>query len=202
MIDAVIFDFGNVLSSFDVEIFVRDIAERTGIPRDDLALALKRLTPTIVQYESGLISSDEFFERVSHQAGITLSRSDFREAYCGIFDTIPENLDLVRHLHSRYRLGLLSNTNEWHFGCAIQPLEIFPLFDAVSLSFEVKAMKPAEPPYRDVLAKLRLPAARCVYIDDVAENVETGRDLGMRAIHYTSHEALCTALAGYGIQTA
>jgi putative hydrolase of the HAD superfamily len=200
MIDAVIFDFGNVLCTFDVEIFVRDIARRTGAPADHLARAFKRSTPLIIQYETGLISSDQFFKQVSHQVGITLSRSDFRKAYCSIFNAIPETLELVKHLHPHYKLGLLSNTNEWHFACAIQTLDIFPLFEAVSLSFEVKAMKPAHPPYRDVLEKLRLPAERCVYIDDVPQNVETATGLGMRAIQYTSHRALCSTLEEYGVR--
>jgi len=200
MIEAVIFDFGNVLCTFDVGIFVRDIARRTGTPRDVLVLALKRATPLVVQYETGLISSDQFFEQVSRHAGITLSRTDFRDAYCSIFDPIPETLKLVRTLEARYRLGLLSNTNEWHYACAIQPLEVFPLFEAVSLSFKVKAMKPAEPMYHDMLARLRVPAERCVYIDDVRDNVETGSRLGMRAIHYTSHETLCSSLEECGIR--
>ncbi|MGB2960568.1 MAG: HAD family phosphatase [Bacteroidota bacterium] len=200
MIEVVIFDFGNVLCTFDVDIFVQDIARRAGTPPDHLVLALKRATPLVVQYETGLISTDQFFEQISHHAGITLSRTDFRDAYCSIFDPIPETLKLVKRLEPRYRLGLLSNTNQWHYACAIQPVEVFPLFEAVSLSFEVKAMKPAEPMYHDMLAKLQVPAERCVYIDDVRDNVETGLGIGMRAIHYTSHEALCSSLEECGVR--
>ena len=200
MIKAVIVDFGNVLCTFDVDIFVQDIARRTRISPDRLVQAIKESTPIIIQYESGQISSDEFFERITDHAGITLSRSEFREAYCGIFDPIPETFTLIKHLKSRYKLGLLSNTNEWHYACAIQPLEVFPLFDAVSLSFEVKAMKPAEPMYYDILSKLDCTPDQCVYIDDVKDNVETGARLGMKAVHYTSHDVLCSALQEYGVQ--
>jgi len=200
MIDAVIFDFGNVLCTFDIDIFIRDIARRTGTPPDRLASSLKRSTPLIVAYETGLMSSDEFFERVTHQAGITLSRSAFREAYCSIFDPIPETFELVKGLHPHYSLGLLSNTNEWHYACAIRTMEVFPLFEAVSLSFVVKALKPAQPMYHDILTKLHVPAERCVYIDDVRDNVETGAGLGMHAILYTSHEALCAALEECGVR--
>ena len=92
-------------------------------------------------------------------------------AFNGMFSPIEPTLALIRRLKGRYRLGLLSNTNEWHFRGHIATVPVFPLFDTVTLSYEVREMKPGERIYRDALGKLGLPPESCVFIDDIEENV-------------------------------
>ena len=198
---AVVFDFGNVICSFDVGRFIQNIASATGKPPEELREAIRHSIPLIRDFESGRVSSEEFIAAMNRAAGVQLAAEDFRRAYCEIFTPIPETLQLIRTLKGRYRLGLLSNTNAVHFECAIRPVEVFPLFDTVTLSFEVKAMKPARDIYEDALTKLGLPAEECVYIDDLKENIEAATRLGFRAIHYTSHERLLEDLRRAGIRT-
>jgi len=155
-----------------------------------------------VEYETGLVSSDQFFEKLCGLAGIRVSREDFIHAYIGIFTPIEETFKVVRALKPTHKLGLLSNTNEWHYLHCIRPLEIFPLFDAVTLSFQVKAMKPAPAIFEDMLQKLQLPPERCAYIDDLQENVTAAAHLGLHAIHYTGAAQLHAALHDLGILAA
>jgi putative hydrolase of the HAD superfamily len=108
-------------------------------------------------------------------------------------------LELIGKLKPRYKLGLLSNTSEWHFQHAIKTVDVFPLFDAVTLSFEVKAMKPADKIYQDILTKLALPPEECIYIDDIPENIEAATRQGMHAIRYTSHDQLIIDLHRAGV---
>jgi putative hydrolase of the HAD superfamily len=149
-----------------------------------------------------LVSSDQFFERLCTLAGIRVSREDFIHAYIGIFTPIGETFEVVRALKPTHKLGLLSNTNEWHYLHCIRSLDIFPLFDAVTLSFEVKAMKPAPAIYADMLQKLQLPPEKCAYIDDMQENVTAAGHLGLHAIHYTGPAQLRTALHHLGVLAA
>ena len=151
------------------------------------------------RYETGLMTSREFYTSVSRVASLTMSEAEFARAYTDIFVPIPATFALVKGLKRLYRLGLLSNTNEWHFEFGIKPVGIFPLFDAVTLSYEVRAMKPDRRIYDDMLAKLDLPAGACVYIDDIAENVAAAGALGMHGIHYTTHERLIEDLAKAGV---
>jgi FMN phosphatase YigB (HAD superfamily) len=60
-------------------------------------------------------------------------------------------------------------------------------------------MKPSERIYRDALAKLRLAPAACIYIDDIVEYVEKAETLGLKVIHYTSHEKLVSSLSALGV---
>jgi putative hydrolase of the HAD superfamily len=152
------------------------------------------------RYETGLMTSREFYASVCRIASLTMPEREFVGAWTDIFTPKPATLELVKLLKKRYRLGLLSNTNEWHFEFGIKPVGIFPLFDAVTLSFEVRAMKPDRRIYDDMLAKLNLPAGACVYIDDIAENVDAAAALGMRGIRYTTHEKLIEDLAKAGVE--
>ncbi len=195
---AVLFDFGGVISTFDVGIFLRRIAPRSEkSPMEIGALIYGSRLPVL--YESGRISSAEFFARLAELCGLRMPEEEFVRAFTGIFTPVEPTLDLIRRLKGRYRLGLLSNTNEWHFRGHIETIPVFPLFDAVTLSFEVKEMKPGERIYRDALGKLGLPPEACVFIDDIEENVAAARRLSMRGIRYEGHERLVADLAGLSV---
>ncbi|HEX7572480.1 MAG TPA: HAD family phosphatase [Bacteroidota bacterium] len=199
-IQAVIFDFGRVISDFDIGKFVARAAHFSTLSAAGLKETMAQSMQMADRYETGLMTSREFYSNVCRIASLTMSEQEFVRAYTDIFTPKPLTLALVRQLKGRYRLGLLSNTSEWHFEFGIKPVAIFPLFDAVTLSFEVHAMKPDRRIYDDMLAKLALPAEACVYIDDIAENVAAGRALGMHGIHYTTHERLIEDLATAGVE--
>jgi putative hydrolase of the HAD superfamily len=143
-----------------------------------------------IAYETGQLTSDQFFEQLTEMAGIRISRQEFIDSYTAIFTRIDSTATLIRQLKPHYRLGLLSNTNEWHYEHNIKTVDVFPLFDAVSLSFEVCAMKPAPAIYEDMLRKIGSEANACLYIDDIPEYVEAAKQLGMHAIQHTGHDAL------------
>ena len=190
MIRAVIFDFGNVICRFDIRLFLQRVSDFTGTSISTLTDILHQSSDLGRQYETGLITTDQFYNTLSGQYGYSVPMDAFVRAYTDIFTPIPSTLELIRHLKPHYKLGLLSNTNELHFVHAIQKVDVFPLFDAVTVSFQVKAMKPADAIYQDSLARLHMAAGECVYIDDVKENVGAAAHLGMHAIQFTTPEDL------------
>jgi epoxide hydrolase-like predicted phosphatase len=196
---AVIFDFGMVISTFDVDRFLRNLTPYTGKSILELRHVLAAVKGIVVEYETGRLSTEEFIDRVFAATDLPLTRDQFRIAYNDIFTPITSTHDLIRRLKPSYRLGLLSNTSEWHFEHAIKTVDVFRLFDAVTLSFEVKALKPAATIYQDMLSKLGVPAKECVYIDDIQENVEAARDLGMHALRYTGYDRLVADLRAAGV---
>lgn len=198
-IQAVVFDFGRVICDFDINLFVqraapyslKTSAELQDLMRDSLSLAAR--------HETGQLSSEEFYREICRIAKLTMTKEQFVRAYTEIFTPIPTTFELLRRLKGRYRLALLSNTGELHFQFSIRTVEIFGLFEAVTLSYEVGAMKPDRRIYEDVLKKLALPATACVYIDDIPEYVEAGRALGFRAIRYTTSDQLSRDLRRCGV---
>jgi glucose-1-phosphatase len=199
-INAFIFDFGNVVCSFDIRLFYLRAQPYSSLPPDDLHAALKSSHGIMRDYETGLLTSEEFFARICTACRLTVSQKEFVAAYTQIFEPIPSTYELIRRLKPRYKLGLLSNTNEWHFEHGIKPVEVFPLFDTVTLSYEVKAMKPAEKIYRDALGKLGVPPAECVYIDDLEENVLAAQELGMQGFLFRTGEELRSSLKRLGVE--
>jgi putative hydrolase of the HAD superfamily len=198
-IRAIIFDFGMVISTFDVDQFLRNLTPYTGKSIIELRHVLAAVKGIVVEYETGQLTTEEFVSQVFATTNLPLTRDQFRIAYNDIFTPITSTHDLIRRLKPTYRLGLLSNTSEWHFEHAIRTVEVFPLFDAVTLSFEVKALKPAPTIYHDMLAKLGVPAEECIYIDDIQENVEAAQSLGMYAIRYTGYDRLVADLQTAGV---
>ncbi len=200
MIKAIIFDYGNVISRVDHSVFLKRIASLSSHPPDALRKMASSQPELLIDYESGRITSPEFYRRAAEKYRLNNSESDFRAAFIDIFERIQPTIQLIRKLKPHYKIALLSNTNEWHFEAEIKSVEVFPLFDTVTTSFEVGAMKPDEQIYRDALRKLSLPAESCVYIDDIQEYVDAARRIGMNAVQYTNPAELLRSLESAGVE--
>jgi FMN phosphatase YigB (HAD superfamily) len=198
VIRGIIFDFGNVICSFDVNRFLEKVNRWSGIPVETLR---DRVYGSELHslYERGTISSEGFRERVARATGVSVPVEVFEEGFADIFTPLNDTQALILALKPRYRLGLLSNTNECHYRRHIRRVPVFPLFDTVTVSFEVGALKPEPPIYRDALRKLRLPPESCVFIDDIARYVDGARALGIHGIRYTGHADLLRELSGLGV---
>jgi putative hydrolase of the HAD superfamily len=199
MIQAVIYDFGNVVCSFRIMTFFENLARRSTCTVQTLQGLMPEISHLAIEYESGRMTSQQFFADFAALAGFSMPEEEFIASYTSIFTPISGTFDAIRRLAGRYRLGLLSNTNEWHFEHSIRHVEVFPLFNAVTLSYEVGAMKPAPAIYADMLAKLGLPADACVYFDDIQENVDAGIRAGMQARLFTTAEAMQADLSALGV---
>lgn len=198
MIRGVIFDFGNVICSFDVGKFLARLNAWSGLPVETLREKVYG-SGLHSRYERGDVTSEGFRRIVEETTGAGVPSEEFARGFTDIFSPIESTRALIRGLKGKYRLGLLSNTNEIHFRRFIRNEPVFPLFDAVTLSYEVGALKPDPAIYRDALGKLSLPPEECVFIDDVEEYAEGARAVGIRGIRFTGGERLLADLAGLGI---
>jgi len=198
MIKAVVFDFGNVICKFDNDVFLRSLRPHTEKSFGELKDAIYA-SDLPRRYETGLVSSEEFFREAARKGNLSVSMGEFFRAFTEIFTPIPSTFALIRELKSRYRVGLLSNTNEWHYEHYFKSVEVFPLFDSVTLSFDVKEMKPGAGIYRDALGKLDVPPEECVFIDDIEAYTEGARRVGMNGIRYVSHDSLVESLRALGV---
>lgn len=200
MIKGVIFDYGNVIARVDNTIFLRRLAERSPLSATELEHIIYHTPDISREFESGRITSQQFYEQVTQLGKVSMSEPEFKIAFTDIFQRIPGTLSLIRYLKPRYKVGLLSNTNPLDYEAEIAAVEVFPLFDAVTVSFEAGIMKPDPRIYADATGKLGLSPAECVYIDDIPAYVEGATKCGLAAIHYTSHAALLDDLNSLGVR--
>jgi putative hydrolase of the HAD superfamily len=198
MIKAIIFDFGNVICTFDNGKFIKRISAFTNKTPHELEKLIYINSDLPKKYETGLISSDEFIDKITSLCELKIEKEEFAKAFTEIFNPIRETFDLIKKLKPSYKLGLLSNTSELDFQRVIRPMEIFNLFDAVSLSYEVGAMKPAKEIFINMLKKLNLSASECVYIDDIKDYVDAAIARGLKGIRFTSSENLLESLKEIG----
>jgi putative hydrolase of the HAD superfamily len=121
-------------------------------------------------------------------------------AWKDIFWPNPDICNLIPKLKGRYRLQLGSNTNRLHAGQFLaQFADVFAYFDAVTLSHEVGFRKPRQEFYADCHQKSGCAAQECLFIDDLAANVEAAKTYGFQVIQYTGEGSLRKPLAAHGV---
>ncbi len=98
------------------------------------------------------------------------------------------------------RTCLLSNS----WGSDGYPREILPeLFDAVVISAEVGMRKPEERIFQHAIGLIGLVPGECVFIDDMAANVQAAQALGMRGLLHSEPGATVAELAAlFGLPLA
>ncbi len=196
--EAVIFDFGNVLYRFDRKRFVEHLEKLTGKPGAAIYRAIYE-SDLPRRFEVGEMNSREFYEAACRVAEIEVEYDRFIECFCSMFFPVEGMKTLVENLAKRYRLGLLSNTNEIHFEHFISKREFFPLFQAVTLSYQVGVMKPDRKIYEDVIGKLGLPPGACVFVDDVDDNVRGAEEVGLVGVLFRDKDLLVEDLMRLGV---
>jgi epoxide hydrolase-like predicted phosphatase len=79
------------------------------------------------------------------------------------------------------RTGLISNS--WGAG-RYDRAQLKQLFDAVVISAEEGLRKPNPEIYELGASRVGLPAADCVFVDDLPGNLKPARELGMATVHH------------------
>jgi FMN phosphatase YigB (HAD superfamily) len=207
------FDLGKVIVEFSHQRMCAQMAEVAGITPEAVWDALFGKTDdlaALVRYETGQISTDEFFDHFCAAAGVTPDRKRLADAVCDIFAPIEPMWELVRRLAAAgNRMAILSNTNsvQWDYITDGR----FPVvamgspasaFDWAILSFEARAMKPEAAIYEAAIARAGVNADEVFFTDDREENVAGARAVGIDAVLFTGAEDLERALRERGVAGA
>jgi FMN phosphatase YigB (HAD superfamily) len=194
-----LFDLGKVLIPFDFARAYGKMAVLSGLSAEEIRRRLSS-SDLFRLFETGGIEPLSFANSVGTLVGYECEFDCFCEIWSSIFSPeplIPE--DFIASLSSRYPLFLVSNTNAIHFEMLRKSFSPLRWFKGYVLSYEVGAMKPAPEFYAAALKLANSPAEECVFIDDLAENVEGARLAGMDAIQFTGFAALKAELSARAI---
>lgn len=180
MIKALIFDFGNVFLNLDLEKAMQDIFKLLEIKTfSDELLAFNYL------YEQGLISTEEFLEFYQDNFP-KLSEEDVIHLWNSILKDFPvHRLQFIQNLASekKYKLILLSNTNELHINWVKDNIPCYETFkncfDGFYLSHKIGLRKPDKAVFEFILNKNQLLANECLFIDDSKEHILAASQLGI-----------------------
>ncbi|CAM4167540.1 HAD family hydrolase [Gillisia limnaea] len=178
MIKTIIFDFGDIFVNLDKAATFRELEK----------FAIKKLPEVItrknLEYEKGLISSEEFLNSYKNEFG--LEHGSITNSWNAILIDFPEyRFNFIKKLseEKEYQLILLSNTNEIHIEWIIKNVPFFEkfktCFDAFYLSHEINLRKPDINIYEFVLKTHNLNPEDCLFIDDTKENTEAASAMGI-----------------------
>jgi glucose-1-phosphatase len=186
----IIFDWGGVITDLHWDAMIKAF-KKIGFSIDTEPGVLNDL---FIPFETGMISSDEFRNKIRKYANAPLSNAVIDEAWNSILGKLPqERWNILEKAHNRYRTFLLSNTNVIHQQYYFNVLKdtygtsgFSHLFEKVYFSFVLHMRKPNSDIFQYVLNDAGIECSETIFIDDFEENIETARRIGFQTIHLTS----------------
>jgi len=193
MFEAVIWDFGGVLTTSPFEAFARFEMER-GLPADIIRRtnALNHLENAWAKFERAEVdidTFDELFAAESRALGAEVRGRDVLPLLAG--DLRPEMVDALKAIKARLKTGCITNNLPAnaigsHGGRMLYIAEVMALFDHVIESAKMGLRKPDPRIYRMMTEALEVEPSRCIYLDDLGVNLKPAREMGMTTIKVTS----------------
>ncbi|HSY55702.1 MAG TPA: HAD-IA family hydrolase [Bradyrhizobium sp.] len=189
MIEAVIWDFGGVLTSSPFEAFARFETER-GLPADiirrtNAANHLENAWAKFERAEVDIETFDQLFAAESLALGAEVRGRDVLPLLAG--DLRPEMVEALRRIKSRFKTGCITNNLPANAigsasGRTLYIAEVMALFDHIIESATIGLRKPDPQIYHMMVDALAVDPKHCVYLDDVGVNLKPAREMGMTTI--------------------
>jgi putative hydrolase of the HAD superfamily len=188
-IDAVLFDYGQVLSGPpDATAWARMRAV-TGLGEDALH---KGYWAFRHEYDRGALAGRAYWHEVASHAGVAFNAEQVAallNADIALWTQL--NVPMVgwaaRLQGAGVRTGILSNIGDAIAEGIRGRLPWLAGFDHCTWSYALRMAKPEEAIYIATAEALKTPPAKILFIDDKEENIAAAESVGMRAIHYTCH---------------
>jgi len=193
MVEAVIFDFGGVMTSSPFEAFARFERER-GLPVDIIRRtnAANHLENAWARFERAEVDIDTFdalFAAESRALGAEVRGREILPLLAG--DLRPEMVEALTRIKARMRTGCITNNLPAnaigsHSGRTLYVKEVMVLFDHVIESAKIGLRKPDPRIYAMMTEALGVAPENCVYLDDLGVNLKPAREMGMATIKVAS----------------
>jgi len=193
MIEAVIWDFGGVLTSSPFEAFARFEAER-GLPADiirrtNAANHLENAWARFERAEVDIEAFDKLFAMESLALGAEVRGRDVLPLLAG--DLRPEMVEALRRTRAKLKTGCITNNLPANAigsagGRTLYITEVMALFDHVIESAKLGLRKPDPRIYRMMVEAIGVDPKHCVYLDDLGVNLKPAREMGMTTIKVVS----------------
>jgi putative hydrolase of the HAD superfamily len=190
---ALVFDLGKVIVDFSVEKACSQVADVAGVKPADVKSWLFD-DGLEYRFEAGEFSFPDLHKKFETHFKRSVPSDHLKLAAANIFSPIQSTIDILQQLRDTYAANLpfvlLSNTNEIHWEYIEQTWSISRFFDHLVLSFEVKALKPEQKIYEHVLAKIGCEPGGIFFVDDVKQNIDGAKALGLDAVLYEGEHKL------------
>ena len=191
-IEAVVFDFGGVMTTSTMPMRVIELAEAKGI---DWGVFKRGFDAHRLDYDAGRITLAEMYDLIWRDAGIVVD-ADTNAAFMEADDRSwcyrnERTLAWMKALKSRgYKIGILTNMAprfaREHFRSAFA--DFIAQADAMVISGDEGIVKPQREIYDLLRERIALPAASLLFVDDLERNVAAARAAGWRAVRFETND--------------
>jgi len=208
MIEAVIWDFGGVLTTSPFEAFARFEKER-GFPADiirrtNAANHLENAWAKFERAEIDVEAFDKLFAEESRAFGAEVRGKEVLPLLQG--DLRPEMVEALKRVKAECKTGCITNNLPANAigstsGRSLYVAEVMALFDHIIESAKIGLRKPDPRIYRMMIDALKVDPAKCVYLDDLGVNLKPAREMGMATIKVVgAAQAIAELEAATGIK--
>jgi putative hydrolase of the HAD superfamily len=187
--DAIIFDLGGVIINLDYQLTI-EAFKKLGIVNFEEMYTQAKQNNLFDDFETGKISSQHFINSLLPFLPSGTSANKVVHAWNAmILDFPKKRLELLDQLNSKYRVFLLSNTNDIHLQAVNRSLanttdrKLDTYFEKVYLSHEVKLRKPHKEIFELVCTEQNLNPETTIFIDDTIGHVNGANSIGLKGIH-------------------
>ena len=185
-IQAVIFDFGNVLLEWNP----RHVYRRYFTNEDEMERFLQEVN--FMDWNAQQDKGRTFTQGVAELSRQFPHYSELIQAYYdnwedSIGDFFAGTVEIMKRLKAKgYSLYGLSNWSAETFPLAREKYDFFNLLDDIVISGEVGMIKPDPEIFEHLLQRIARKADECLFIDDVPANVEQAQKMGFTTIQFHS----------------
>ncbi len=183
MIQAIVFDLGNVLVEYREQEILNKLS-RWG--NWDIAVAKEHLQKVREELYSGRLNMVQWHDALIEQLQLPPSFDEFRSAFCSGLGRDPMAIQYLARLRAEFSLSMavISNICDGHDEWVRSNLREIEDFELVIFSHEVGLFKPEPEIFHLTAERLGLQPAQMIFIDDLLENAEAAASLGWHAIHH------------------
>ncbi|MFT6717816.1 MAG: FMN phosphatase YigB (HAD superfamily) [Sphingobacteriales bacterium] len=184
----IIFDLGGVILNIDY-FKTSDAFKALGGVQFDAIYSQAQQNHLFDDFETGTISEKVFFDELNTLLGGGYAQKALINAWNAMLLDFPLNrIEKLEQLGQKYRIFLLSNTNETHLAAfktiaekSVGYSRFVRCFEQVFYSHEIGARKPNPHAFWHVLNAGELNPAETLFIDDSAQHLLGAKECGIQA---------------------
>jgi FMN phosphatase YigB (HAD superfamily) len=185
----IIFDLGGVIINLEINKTISEFNKISNTPFESIYTQLQQ-NPIFDLFDKGLVTETDFFNELKLLIKSKAANEDLIFAWNAMLLDFPiSRLITLNKLKSKYRLFLLSNTNETHITAFETMLykdhgyeNLQPFFEKVYYSCRMKMRKPDLEIFEQVLKENNLTASETLFIDDTIHHVNGAQKAGINAL--------------------